>query len=158
MVFFLLDLSFPSIFFLFYYFYVFVDDLLRHVVVLLVGFCVDGSNGRAVSIIQRSHINSLLVIMHHQIMNLMYSKHLRITNRVGLELFFFFSINLDIVSSFNVFSTLVYVFRCKVLLLWINTISQYPKKKKKSTNSYAQKHDKKYLNFFTFSLQVLFIN
>ena len=41
----------------------------------------------------------------------MYSRHLRIINCIGLKLFFL-TINLDDVSSSNVFNTLVSVFKC----------------------------------------------
>ena len=41
--------------------------------------------------------------------------HLRITNCIGFEQFIF-AINLNVVSSSNVFSTLDFVFRCNVLL------------------------------------------
>ena len=82
---------------------------------LLVGFHVDDSDDRAITIKQRSHIKSLFVSMLYRILNLRYCRHLRIINCVGIKLFFL-AINLDAVSSFNIFSTLVYVCRYNVLL------------------------------------------
>ena len=90
--------------------------LCRHTTVdLLVGFRIDDLDSRAVSTRQRSHIKSLFVNMLHQIWNLRYSRHLRITNCVGLEPFIL-TINLDVMSSSNIFSMLVYVLKCNVLL------------------------------------------
>ena len=62
--------------------------------------------------------------MLNQINNLRYSRHLMATNYVGLELFFH-AINLNVVSSCNVFRTLVSLFRCNVLLFRINEISLF---------------------------------
>ena len=51
-----------------------------------------------------------------------------ITNSVSL------TINMDTMSSSNVFSTLIYVIRCNVLLFRINKISLFNKKKNKKNN------------------------
>ena len=84
---------------------------------LFVGFRINNSYGIAISIKLRNHIKSLFVSILQQILNLKYSRHFRIPGCcVGLELFIL-AINLDVVSSFNVFTTLVFVFmRCNVLL------------------------------------------
>ena len=82
---------------------------------LFVGFRVGDSNDIAALIGQRSHIKSLFVSMLHQIWNLKYFKHFKITNCVGLEPFILV-INPDDVSSSNTFSTLVSMFKCNVLL------------------------------------------
>ena len=66
-----------------------------------IGFCVDDSNDIAASIRQRSQIKSLLVSMFHVI-----------TSCVCLEPFLLI-INLNVMSSFTVFSSLIYVLRCK---------------------------------------------
>ena len=79
---------------------------------LFVGFCVGDSDGSIASIRQRSHFKSLFVSMLYQIWNLMYSIHIRIISCVGLEPFIL-AINLDVLSSSNVFSNLIYVFKCK---------------------------------------------
>ena len=64
-------------------------------------------------------------------MNLRYSKHLRITNYIEFEPFILV-INVDVVSSSShIFSTLVYVFKCNVLLFWINEIYHLKKNKNK---------------------------
>ena len=54
----------------------------------------------------------------------MYSRHLRITNCIGLKLFILV-INLDIVSSSNVSNTLVFVFRCNVVSLYSSQLKEY---------------------------------
>ena len=82
---------------------------------LLVAFRVGDSNSRTVSIKQRNHNKSLISSMLHHIYNLRYSRHLRNTNCVAFEPLIL-DINLDVVSSSNVFCTLVFVFRCNVLL------------------------------------------
>ena len=73
---------------------------------LLVGFCVGDSDGNAALTKQRSHIISLFASIFYQILNLRYSRHIRIISCVCLESFLL-AINLDVVSSSNV------VFRCK---------------------------------------------
>ena len=70
-----------------------------------------------VSIRQRSHIKSIFVSMLLHVWNLSNAKHLRITNCVDFESFLIV-INLDVMSSFNVFSTLVSVFRYNVSLFF----------------------------------------
>ena len=94
---------------------------------LFVAFLMGDSENRAISIKQRNYIKFLFVSMLHQIRNLMYSIHLRITNCVSLEQFIL-AINID-VSSSNVFSTLVSKFRCNLLLFCINQISLFKKGK-----------------------------
>ena len=79
---------------------------------LFVGCCVGDSDSSAALIKQRSHIKSMFVSMLHQTLNLKYSRHIRIICCVGLEPFLL-AINLDVVSSSNVFSNLIYVFRCE---------------------------------------------
>ena len=49
----------------------------------------------------------------------MYFKYLKITNYIALKLFILI-INMDVVSFFNIFSILVYVFRCNISLFKIN--------------------------------------
>ena len=88
---------------------------------LCVGFRVGDLDSGVVLTRHRSHIKSLFISMLYQIWNLKYSRHLRITNFVGLEPFIF-AINLDAVLSFTIFSTLVSVFRC-TFLFRINKIS-----------------------------------
>ena len=80
-----------------------------------VGFHRDNLDSITVLIRQISHIKSLFVSMLQHNWNLRYSRYFRITNYVGLELFLFI-INLDVVSSSNVFSTLVFMFRCNIFL------------------------------------------
>ena len=77
---------------------------------LFVGFRVNDSNDKAVSIRQRSHIKSLFVGMLQHIWNL------TITNCKGFE-YFIIDINLNVVSSSNVFNILVFVFGCNVLMI-----------------------------------------
>ena len=77
---------------------------------LFVGFRVDDSNDKAVLIRQRNHIKFLFVDMLQQIWNL------TITNCKGFE-YFIIDINLDVVSSSNVFNILVFVFGCNVLMI-----------------------------------------
>ena len=85
------------------------------IVILFIDFSMSDSNDRAISIRQISYIKSLFVSMFHHIWNLKYFKHLRIINYIGLEPFIHV-INLDVVLSSNVFITLVYAFKCNVLL------------------------------------------
>ena len=59
----------------------------------------------------RDH-NSML----HLICNLRYSTYIRIMSCIGLELFLF-AINLDVVSSSNIFNSLIYVFICKCIIV-----------------------------------------
>ena len=92
------------------FYYVFVINLLCHVVVCW--FFVVDSEGNTTSIIQRSHIKSLFVNMLHLTWNLRYSRHIRIISCVGFESFLL-AINLNIVSSSYVFSSLISMFRCK---------------------------------------------
>ena len=80
-----------------------------------VSFHRDNSDSITVLIRQISHIKSLFVSMLKHNWNLRYSRHFRITNYVDLEPFLFI-INLDVVSSSNVFSTLVFVFRCNIFM------------------------------------------
>ena len=87
-------------------------SLICCIVCLFVGFCVSNSDSSVASIRQRSHIKSLFVIMLHQIWKLRYSRHIRIISCIDLESFLLI-INLNIVSSSNVFSSLIYVFRSK---------------------------------------------
>ena len=75
---------------------------------LFIGFCVGDSDGSVASIEQRSHIKSLLVSMFHQTWNRRYFRHIMITSCVGLEPFML-AINLDVMSSSNIFSNLIYV-------------------------------------------------
>ena len=82
---------------------------------LFVDFCVGDSDDIAISIRQGSHIKSLFIDILHQIWNLKYSRHLMITNCVGLEPFILV-INMNAMSSSNIFSTLVSVSKCNVLL------------------------------------------
>ena len=79
---------------------------------LFIGFCVDDLNRNATSIKQKTHIKSLFINMLHQTWNLRYSRHIMIISYVGLKLFLL-AINLNIVSSSNIFSNLIYVFECK---------------------------------------------
>ena len=80
---------------------------------LFIGFFfMRDSNDNAASIKQKSHIKSLLVSMLHQTWNLRYSRHIRITSCAGLESFLL-AINLDVMSSSNVFRSLIFMFRCK---------------------------------------------
>ena len=51
--------------------------------------------------------------MLSHIEKLKYYRHFRIINYIGLKLFIFI-INLNVIQSSNIFSTLVYVFRCNV--------------------------------------------
>ena len=78
---------------------------------LVVCFYVGDSDSIVTSIRQRSHIKSLLVSMFHYIWNLKYFRHIRIASCVGFEPFMF-TINFDAIS-FNVFNSLIYMFRCK---------------------------------------------
>ena len=55
-------------------------------------------------------IKSPFVIMLHQIWNLKYFMHLKITNFISLDPFIL-AINLNALSSFNVFSILIFMFR-----------------------------------------------
>ena len=71
----------------------------------------------AIPIKQISHIKFLLIIMFHQTSNLRYFKYIRITSCIGLEPFLL-TINLDVMSSFNVFSSLIYVFRYKCFTIF----------------------------------------
>ena len=64
----------------------------------------------------------MFIGMLYQIWNLRYVRHLRIINYIGLEQFILV-INLDVKSSSNTFNTLVYMFRCIILLLELNEIS-----------------------------------
>ena len=57
-------------------------------------------------------MSHLFVGMPYQTWNLRYYKNIRIISYVGLESFLLY-INLDVVSSSNVFSSLIYVFRYK---------------------------------------------
>ena len=82
---------------------------------LFVGFCMGDLNDNVVLIRQTSHIKYLFVSMLHQIWKFRHSKHLRIINCVGIEPFIL-AINLNVVSSFNVFCTLISILRCNVLL------------------------------------------
>ena len=61
---------------------------------------------------QKNHIKSLFINILLQTLNLRYSRHIRIISYVGRKLFLL-AINLDVVSSSNVFSSLIYVFKCK---------------------------------------------
>ena len=79
---------------------------------MFISFCIGDSDDNIASIRQISHIKSLFVTMLHQTCNLRYSKHIRIICYVNLEPFLL-AIDLDVVSSFNVFSSLIYVFKCK---------------------------------------------
>ena len=85
---------------------------------LFVGFCVDDLDDNSVSIRQRSHFKSLFVSMFHQTWNLIYSKHIMIISCIGLEPFLF-AINLDVVSSFNVFNSLISMLRYKYITIMI---------------------------------------
>ena len=76
------------------------------------GFCVDDLDDDVVSIEQRSHIESLFVSMFHQTWNLRYYMHIRIISCVSLQSFLL-AINLDALSSSNVFRSLIYMFRYK---------------------------------------------
>ena len=53
--------------------------------------------------------------LYQIIVHLIHSRHFRIINCVSLELFIF-SINLNIISFFNIFSIFIFVFKCNVLL------------------------------------------
>ena len=57
-------------------------------IVLFVSSRVGGLDDRAVSIRQIIHIKSLFIGIFNQILNLKYSRHLRITNCVSLKSFF----------------------------------------------------------------------
>ena len=81
---------------------------------LFIGFFMGDSNDSAASIKQKSHIISLLISMLHQTWNLRYFRHIRITSCIGLESFLL-AINLDAMSSSNIFSSLIFVFRCKCI-------------------------------------------
>ena len=90
---------------------------------LFIGFCVSDLDDSAALIIQMSHIKSLFTNMLHQTLNLRYSRHIKIITCVGLKSFLF-AMNLNDMSSSNVFSNLIYVFRCKVISVnFINIFS-----------------------------------
>ena len=80
---------------------------------LFVSFCLDDSDCNAALIRQISHIKYLFVIMFHETWNLMYYRNIRITFFIGLK----FAINLDVMSSSNVFNSLIYVFGCKCIIV-----------------------------------------
>ena len=79
---------------------------------LFVGFSIDDTEGNAALIGQRSHIKSIFVNMIHYTSIFKYSRHIRIISCVGLEPFVIV-INFDAMSFSNVFSSFIYVFRCK---------------------------------------------
>ena len=79
---------------------------------LSVGFCDDDLDYDVVSIRCRGHIKFPFICMLHQTRNLRYYRHIRIITCVGLEPFLL-AINLDVVSSSNVLSSLIYVFKFK---------------------------------------------
>ena len=79
---------------------------------LFVDFCVGDSDDSIVSIRQRSHIKSIFIIMLHQTWNPRYSRHIRIIYCVSLDLYLL-AINLEILSSFYVFSSLIFMLKCK---------------------------------------------
>ena len=83
---------------------------------LFIGVCVGESGDNTALIRQRSHIKSLFVSILHQTGNLMYSKHIRIISCVGIEPFLLV-INLDVVSSYNIFTSLIFVLRRKDVVL-----------------------------------------
>ena len=87
--------------------------IVRQLIYSLV-FFVDDSDGRKISIKQRRHIESHFVSILHKIWDFRYSRHLRIINCVNLEPFIL-AINLNVVSSSNVFSTLVSQYTTKFL-------------------------------------------
>ena len=58
----------------------------------------------------------MFVDMLHRIWNLRYYRRIRIIYCVGFEPFLL-AINLDVVSSSNVFSSLIYVFRYKSIIV-----------------------------------------
>ena len=85
---------------------------------MFVGFYVGDYDNSVVSIRKRSHIKSIFVNMLLQTWNLRYSKHIMIIRCVNFEPFLL-SINLDVVSLFNVFSSLIYMFRYKGITVGI---------------------------------------
>ena len=72
--------------------------------------------GSAALIRQRSHIKSLFINILHQTWNLRYFRDIRIISYVGLKPFLL-AINLNVVLSSNVFNSLIYVFRCKGIIV-----------------------------------------
>ena len=65
--------------------------LCRHtkVINLFFNFCVSDLDDRAISISRITHIKSIFLNMFHQILNLMYSRYLKIINYVDFESFIF---------------------------------------------------------------------
>ena len=78
----------------------------RTTIDLFVGFRMDDSDNIATSIKQISYIKSMFISMLHRI-----SKHLRITNYIGVTSFLL-AITLDAMSFFYVFSILICVYCC----------------------------------------------
>ena len=62
--------------------------------------------------LRRKVTSNLYSSIFHQIYNLKYSRHIKITSCVGLSSFIFV-INLTVMLSFNVFNSLIYVFKYK---------------------------------------------
>ena len=81
-------------------------------IAFFIGFRVGDSDGNAGLIRQRSHICSSICFIGSRILGILGILGLYC---VGFELFIL-TINLDVVSSFSVFSTLIYVFRFTILL------------------------------------------
>ena len=93
---------FPLLLFLFFMFisstYYSVWLCCHKVIDLFDDFHVGNSYDRAISIEYRSYIKSLLISIHHQILNIMYFRYIRITNYIDFELFILV-INQDVMSS-----------------------------------------------------------
>ena len=93
---------FPLFLFLFFIFlsstYYGVWLCCRKVIDLFDDFRVGNSCDRAISIEYRSYIKSLLISIHHQILNIRYFRYIRITNYIDFELFIIV-INQDVMSS-----------------------------------------------------------
>ena len=83
-------------------------------VCLFIGFCGDDSNGNAASIRQRSHIKSMFIGMVLQTWNFKYCRHIMVISYASLEPFFL-TFKLNVVSSLNIFSNLIYAFRYKCI-------------------------------------------
>ena len=83
---------------------------------LFVGFHVNNSDDSVISIQLKNHIKFIFISILYQIYNFRYSRYILITNRICLESFTLI-INLDVVSSSNVFSFLISMFKYNIISL-----------------------------------------
>ena len=104
-----------SFYFIFLCFLIFLSSICYDVL-FFVGFYVNDLNSSAISIKQKSHIKSLIVSVFHHTLNLMYFIHVMITSCVDLKPFLL-DISLDVMSSSNVFNDLIFMFRCKCIII-----------------------------------------